>query len=109
MAQEVNLHVDTGANLLIEICITNSNGDPWNLSNYEVNSKVRKNPYTNTSYSFTCNGYANGMLTLTMNAASSALVPPGRYLYDVEITNLVSNTTTRVQEGLIVFNPNITK
>lgn len=109
MAQEVLLTVDAGANLLIEINVTDSNNNPWNLAGYDVAAQVRKNPYTNTVYTFTGNGYSNGTLTLTMNAETSAAVPPGRYLYDVEVTSQASNTTTRVQEGLIVFNPNITK
>lgn len=109
MAQEVNINVDAGANLLIEVNVSYANGDPWNLSAYDIAAQARKNPYTNTSYSFTGSGYSNGLLTLTMNAATSALVPPGRYVYDIEITSQASNTTTRVQEGLMVFNPNITK
>ena len=108
MAQEVNLYVDQGANLQIEITVTDSNGTLWDLSSYTINSKLAKNPYTNTVYSFVGTGAANGLLTLTMNAATSADVPVGRYIYDVEVTS-ASNTTTRVQEGLIAFNPNITK
>ena len=108
MAQEINLTVDQGSNLNIEITVTAANGDLWDLSTYTINSQVRKNPYTNTAYSFAATGAANGLLTMTMNAETSAAVPAGRYLYDVEIKS-TSNTTTRVQEGLIYFNPNITK
>jgi len=108
MAQEVNLTVDQGSNLAIEICVKDANGDTWDLSSYSVGSHVRKNPYTNTYFTFIAEGFANGTLTLTMNAESSTAVPAGRYLYDVEITS-VTNTTTRVQEGLIYFSPNITK
>jgi len=108
MAQEIILTVDQGSNLSIEITVTDSNGDIWDLSTYTVESQVRKNQFTNTVYSFTGSGAANGLLTLSMNAETSAAVPSGRYLYDVEIIS-VTNTTTRVQEGLIYFNPNITK
>jgi hypothetical protein len=109
MAQEVILNVDAGANLLIEINVTDSSNNPWNLANYDIASQFRKNPYTNTAYSFTGTGYSNGLLTLTMDAETSAAIPPGRYVYDVEVRNQVSNTRTRVQEGLIVFHPNITQ
>jgi len=108
MAQEVLLSVDQGSNLSIEITVTDSNGDLWDLSTYTIESKFAKNPYTNTVYSFAGTGAANGLLNLTMNAETSASVPSGRYVYDIEITS-TSNTTTRVQEGLIYFNPNITK
>jgi hypothetical protein len=109
MAREVNLTVDQGANVLIEVNVTDSNGAAWNLSNYNISAQARKNPYTNTAYSFTGTGFSNGLLQLVMTADESATVPAGRYLYDIEATNQISNTTTRIQEGLIVFNPNITK
>lgn len=109
MAQEVNYYVDQGANVVIEITVTDANGVAWDLSNYTIDCQVRKNPYTNTSYSFSNGtGYANGTLVLSMDAADSAAIPHGRYLYDVEVTS-VTNTVTRVQEGLIVFEPNITR
>lgn len=107
MAQEVNLTVDQGSNLTIEISVTHSNGSVWDLSTYTVNSQIRKNHYTNTAYAFAGTGAANGLLTLTMNAATSNSVPAGRYLYDVEIVS-ATNTYTRVQEGMIYFNPNMT-
>lgn len=109
MAREVNLTVDQGANVLIEINVTDSTGAAWNLSTYTISAQARKNPYTNTAYSFTGAGYANGLLQLTLTAAETAAVPAGRYLYDIEALNPASNTTTRIQEGLMVFNPNITK
>jgi hypothetical protein len=35
-------------------------------------------------------------------------MPPGRYLYDVEITSS-SGTKTRVVEGIVTVNPEITQ
>ena len=108
MAEEVLLSVDQGSNLQIEINVTYANGIAVDLSSHTVTSECRKNPYTNTVYTFVGTGAANGLVTLTMNAETSATVPAGRYLYDVEILS-PSNVKTRVQEGLIVFHPNITR
>lgn len=108
MAEEVLISVDQGANLQIEINVAYSNGVVVDLSAHTVTSEFRKNPYTNTVYSFAGTGAANGLVTLTMNAETSAAVPAGRYLYDVEILS-PANQKTRVQEGLIVFEPNITR
>lgn len=108
MAEEVLLSVDQGSNLTIEINVNYANGLALDLSTYTVACEVRRNPYTATSYSFAASGAANGLITLSMNAETSNTVPAGRYLYDVEITS-ASDTKTRVQEGLIVFHPNITK
>lgn len=108
MAAVVNLIADQGANLSYEIVVSASNGSLWDLSTYTAYAQVRKNPYTNTYYSFTCNSFANGLITMDMTGVESANVKAGRYLYDVEIVS-GSNTTTRVQEGLITFRPNITR
>lgn len=108
MSQNVNLVVDQGSNLEIQINVTHANGDVWDLSTYSVNSKVRKHFTSNTSYDFSGTGYANGLILLTMNAENSANVSAGRYRYDVEVVS-TSNTTTRVQEGIIEFTPEVTK
>lgn len=107
MANEVNYFIDKGSNVTLSFTNSHSNGSLKDLSTYTVASKIKKNPYTNTAYSFVCVGYANGLITLSMNSAYSNTVPDGIYLYDVEIT---SNTgvVERVQEGLMTVNPNIT-
>lgn len=108
MANEVNLFVDQGSNLAIEIVVSHANGDLVDLTTYTFNAKVKKSYYSNTSYSFDCSGAANGLLTMTMNAETSNTVPAGRYVYDTKIIS-ATNKSTRIQEGLITFNPNISR
>jgi hypothetical protein len=44
----------------------------------------------------------------TLNAATTANIKAGRYLFDVKQVDNV-NTTTRLIEGIITVNPQVTK
>ena len=57
----------------------------------------------------TITGNANGQITLSMSAANSAALTPGRYVYDLIITNSVDNSVTRVVEGTAVVLPSVTR
>ncbi len=44
--------------------------------------------YTSTTYnSFTVAGNANGIITVSMNAATSANITGGRYVWDLELVS----------------------
>jgi hypothetical protein len=44
-----------------------------------------------------------------MTAANTALLTPGRYVYDLVITNSVDNSKTRVIEGTAIVLPSVTR
>jgi len=108
MSQELNLNVDQGANLEIRFTVLDENDDTVDLSSYTIESQVRKNYDAANTWSFTTESDNEGNLSLKMTSEESANVPPGRYNYDVEIVS-PSNTTTRILEGLITFQPNMTR
>jgi hypothetical protein len=71
---------------------------------------MRKSFYS-TSYTIitsTITGNANGEITLSMTAANTANLTPGRSVFDLMITDPVG-TKTRVVEGIIVVSPGVTK
>ena len=45
---------------------------------------------------------------MTLDAANTNNIKAGRYLFDVETVDL-SNTVTRILEGIITVTPSITK
>jgi hypothetical protein len=51
---------------------------------------------------------ANGNVALSMNAATTANIKAGRYLYDIKMKDS-ANVTSRVIEGIITVFPQITK
>jgi hypothetical protein len=71
---------------------------------------LRKSYYSTTANSFTATitSNANGEITLSMTAANTANLTPGRMLYDLLIT-APDTTKTRVVEGIITILPSVTK
>lgn len=110
MATISNLYVDAGATYSNIVTVTASNGQPLNLTGYTVASQMRKSYQSSTAYVFTASVYDanNGKIRLQLTDVQSAAIPAGRWLYDVEITS-PSGTKTRVVEGIITVNPQITQ
>ena len=71
---------------------------------------MRKSFYatSNTIITSTVTGNANGEITLSMTAANTANLSPGRMVFDLLITSPAS-VKTRVIEGIIVISPGVTQ
>ena len=102
MAAYSELNIEQYATFSTTVNVENSNGDAINLYGYSAASQIRKSYYSSTSNNFTATvtGIANGEITLTMTAANTATISPGRYLYDLVITS-PEGTKTRVVEGIV--------
>lgn len=87
-----------------------SAGVAVNLTSYTANSSMRKSFYSSTANNFTATvtGNANGQITLTMTAAETANLTPGRYVYDLLITD-GSGSKSRVIEGIVSVLPGTTR
>ena len=110
MAAFSELNLEQYANFSTTVNVEDSFGDPINLSGYSAASQIRKSYYTTTAYDFTATvtGVANGEITISMTAANTANLSPGRYLYDLVITSPES-IKTRVVEGIVVVMPGVTQ
>lgn len=111
MATTANLYVDSGSDYSNIITIASSTGSVLDLTNYTVKSQMRKSYGSSTYYDFTASVYdaATGKIRLQITAANTSLIPAGRYLYDIEITNTTTDAKTRVLEGIVTVTPEITK
>jgi len=71
---------------------------------------MRKSFYATSStiITSTVTGNANGEITLSMTAANTANLSPGRMVFDLLITSPTS-VKTRVIEGIIVISPGVTQ
>ena len=71
---------------------------------------MRKSFYatSNTIITSTVTGNANGEITLSMTAANTANLTPGRQVFDLLITS-PSSVKTRVIEGIVVISPGVTQ
>ena len=109
MATTAYLDIDQGSDFVTEMTLENDNGTVMNLSGFTAYSQFRKSYSSSTAYNFVTaiSTPLAGKLTLSLSGITSSAIKPGRYLYDVEIANSVSKT--RVVEGVITINPEITK
>lgn len=71
---------------------------------------MRKSYYatSNTAFTSTVTGTANGEITLSMTAANTANLTPGRQVFDLLITS-PTGVKTRVIEGIVMISPGVTK
>jgi hypothetical protein len=71
---------------------------------------MRKSFYATSStiITSTVTGNANGEITLSMTAANTASLSPGRQVFDLLITS-PDSVKTRVIEGIVVISPGVTQ
>ena len=107
MAAKINLVMDQGSTFSAEITVLDENDDPIDFSSYTANSQMRKSYTSSNAYTFSITGSNAGLVSMSMNAATTNTVPSGRYVYDVEVTT--GSVKSRLIEGIIVVNPRVTK
>ena len=110
MATVANIFIDQGSDYSNIVTVTASNGQPLNLTGFTAASQIRKSYSSSIAYSFNASilSAAFGKVRLQLSAAQSEAIPPGRYLYDVEVTS-PSGSKTRVVEGIATITPQITQ
>lgn len=111
MANQVELFCDQGTDFSYQLDLSNDDGSAINVANYTFSSSIRKSYYSSgvtANLTVTVVNAANGNVQLSLNAATTANIKAGRYLYDVKMVNN-TNTTFRVIEGIITVYPQITK
>jgi hypothetical protein len=110
MATISNIFIDQGSDYSNVITVSASNGQPLNLTGYTVKSQIRKSYTSSIAYNFATSIFApaSGKVRLQLSAAASEAIPPGRYLYDVEITS-EAGAKKRVVEGIVTTTPQITQ
>jgi hypothetical protein len=112
MSTITNLYIDQGTTFNSVVTLKNQDGTAMDLSNYSVKSQFRKSYQSSVGYNFTASVYGlptAGQVRLQLTATQSSEIKAGRYLYDIEITNTISNEKFRVLEGIIILTPEITQ
>ena len=109
MAAYSELNIEQYSTFNTTINVEDTSGEAVNLYGYTAASQMRKSYYSTSSNTLTATitGNANGEITLSMTAANTALLSPGRFMYDLVITT--GSTKTRVVEGIINVLPGVTQ
>lgn len=108
MAQKVNIVIDQGATFNTSYTFTDENDDPIDFSAYTGAAQMRKTYTSSTSYAFSVSLGTVGNITLSMNAATTSSIAAGRYMYDLEVTD-ISGVTSRLVEGIVTVTPQVTR
>jgi hypothetical protein len=105
------LFMEQGADFNASIALDDVGGSAFNLVTFTATSQMRKSYYSsNATATFNTNTGVDpslGVVTLSLSSNSTANIYPGRYVYDVYVTNPTSRI--RVLEGIINVSPQVTK
>lgn len=108
MAKKRNFVLDQGSEFEYPFDIEELDAGITTLVGYTGLAQFRKHYTSSVAYDFEVDLSGN-TITISMASGDSADVEPGRYLYDVELTNTAANTYHRVVEGTVTVTGNITR
>jgi Na+/H+ antiporter NhaB len=111
MAIYANIPIDQGSSFSSVITVNGADGLAFNLTGYTVRGQIRKSYAATTYTAFNCAVQSGvvGKIQITLTAAQTAALKPGRYLYDIEIVETSSGAITRVVEGQVDVSPRVTR
>jgi hypothetical protein len=110
MATKANLIIDQGSTYSTDIYLVDDNDDSLLVNDYTVASQMRKTYTSLNAISFSTSTNASiGTITLSLTANQSGAIPAGRYVYDVELTDIYTGTVSRVVEGIVTVTPQVTR
>ena len=112
MAIIANIFIDQGADFSITVDVSDVNGNQLNLAGYTAAAQIRKTYESSTlSATFTTaisNPTTDGQVTLSLTDTITKALSPGRYVYDLVVTD-GSSISTRVVEGQAIVTPGVTR
>jgi len=105
----INLTIPQGTDFESTFTVTNPDGSVTSLAGYSAMAKIKKFPDSTESYPFSISiTTATGSVVVSMANTITSDIEPGRYYYDVVITNSLNNKKTRIVEGMALVTPAIT-
>lgn len=109
MAIKANLSIDQGASYATRLNLNDKFGNPVDLTGYTGAAQMRKHFSSSNATSFSVTLLPDvGGVVLQMTANTTSNLVAGRYVYDVELVN-PSGYISRIVEGVITVNPNVTR
>lgn len=107
-----NLVVNAGSDFSQSFTLEGSaNNSAFDLTSYTVTAQMRKWSGSSTAISFTTARqipYTSGKIVLSLTSTQTSSIKPGRYVYDVVITDQF-NVKNRVLEGMVLVREGVTR
>jgi len=98
-----NIVIEQGSDFELVIDITDTDGNPIDVTGYSACSQMRRNYDSANAVDFSTN-LTLGVLTLTLQANDTATISRGRYVWDAKVTDQ-NGIVTRVVEGIATVDP----
>lgn len=112
MATVKDIFIDQGSTFAAELTVTDSSGQPFDLTGCEIFSDIKKWATDQTAIaSLNCGVLGDpsqGQIFLSLEDEDTQNIPARRYVYDVIISNN-ANQLFRVAEGMVVVTPGVTR
>lgn len=105
------LTVDQGTTFESTLDLVNDDGSAINVTNFVFSGSIRKSYYSSNAtanLTITVVNANNGNVNISLNAATTANIKAGRYLYDIKMRD-TENVVTRIVEGIMTITPQVTK
>jgi len=109
MATKANLVIDQGTTYATSINITNEEDQIIDLTGCTGAAQIRKHYSSTNAVSFSVSiDPTEGLVSLFLTTTQTNTLIPGRYVYDVEITDS-ANVVSRILEGIVTVTPQVTR
>lgn len=107
----LELFLEQGETFSANVSLDQINGSAYDLSNYTAKSDIKKSYWSsNTSASFiTSIDDTDGTIGLYLSANTTQRLTSGRYVYDIFLTDTLTNSRSKVLEGILFVEPSATK
>jgi hypothetical protein len=109
MSGKYNIVADQGATFNLNFTVA-TDDTPWNLTGYTFAMQVRRSSNdANTLLNITSATMTSvGSVAVTVSATTMNTVPPGRWVYDIELTSS-GGQVTRILEGRFIVKAQVTR
>ena len=105
------LFIEQGTDYNTTITLDDVDGVPFDLTDIEAKSQIRKSYYSANStaeFIIQITDPPAGTIFMKLDANTTSGIAAGRYVYDVAIKD-TANTVTRVLEGIVNVLPQVTR
>lgn len=108
MGMKTPLIIDQASDFEVTIDLYNELDEMLLANNYTVRGYIKRHYQANTYTSFNLT-LTDGELKVAVPADVSANLEAARYVYDIKMTEIATNTVFTLLEGIITINPQSTK
>ena len=105
----INITILQGADFSESFLSQESDSSATDLTGYTAYSQLKKHSSASSSFPFTVGITSSiGEVKISMNGTTTSSIEPGRYVYDVIVSDTVGEVT-RVVEGSVLVRQGVTR